>query len=82
MLLIFVVILLKYILCLDIKHEKLRQVLLTFDALDLLSTMVEEEIEAHDVVNLDLHTLRVMGVKVGRSRRFLKKIQDTSEGKN
>ena len=79
---LFGVFLIKYMLCLDIKHEELRQVLSTFDALDLLSTMIEEEIEAHDVVNLDLHTLRVMGVKVGRSRRLLNKIEETSEGNN
>ncbi len=72
----------KYILCLDIKNEELRQVLSTFDALDLLSTMIKQEIEADEVVNLDLHVLIAMGVTVGRSRRFLKKIQETSKGEN
>ena len=53
-----------------------------FDALDLLSTMIKEEIEADEVVNLDLHVLRAMGVTVGRSTRFLKKIEKFSKGEN
>ena len=72
----------QHILCLEAKNDELKKVLLTFDALDLLSAMITEEIEADEVTTLDMDELKRMGITLGRSKRFLKKIQESSEGEN